>query len=105
MNALRNVASVVLLAILILFGVSIFGAVSAQAPQCGPYAGVLEGLATKYGETIVWQGNRLPTGHQVITAAGNGGTWTALIVQGTDACIATFGATWDGVARPAGEDI
>lgn len=75
------------------------------APQCGGYSGVLEGLAARYGESVVWSGRR-PDGSLVVITAAESGSWTLLLVLGSEACIATFGQNAASrPAQPAGEEI
>lgn len=80
-------------------------AARAQVAQCGGYADVLADLQASYGETSVWEGE-VGTGQRlVVTAAPDGSTWTALVIEGAMACLLSSGRSWSGVARPAGEDI
>lgn len=91
--------------ILLALVLAISPAFAQSAPQCGPYLAVIEGLAARYGEDVVWSELR-PDGSQVVITAAEGGSWTVLLVEGDRACIATFGdEASSGPVRPAGEDV
>lgn len=101
--AARAVLSVIALAVaILLFGLAGMGRAETR---CGGYADVLADLRASYGETSVWEGE-VGTGQRlVVTAAPDGSTWTALVIEGSMACLLSSGRSWSGVARPAGEDI
>lgn len=77
----------------------------AQMRRCGSLADVLADLSRAFQETIVWEGTIGPRQKLVLTAAADGATWTALVVEGAVACLLTAGRGTSGAVRPAGEDI
>lgn len=107
MKAMRLAATAVLTVIGLSIVILLFGltGIGRSETRCGALADVLADLQASYRETTVWEG-AVGTGQRlVVTAAPDGSTWTALVVEGPRACLLSSGASWSGVARPAGEDI
>ena len=77
----------------------------AQTPQCGSLAEVLAGLASRYNEVVVGDGEAGGGRTLLITATPDGATWTAVMVHGELACLVAAGVGWHDPTRPAGEDI
>lgn len=80
-------------------------AASAQTPQCGPLAEVLAGLASRYNEVVVNDGEAGGGRVLLITATPDGATWTTVMVQGDLACLVASGVSWRDATKPAGEGI
>lgn len=106
MKVMRLASSVALALILALIGLTLAASLTqAQTQRCGSVADVLADLSSAYHEAIVWEGTISPRQKLILTSAADGATWTALIVEGTVACLLTSGKGTSGTVRPAGEDI
>ena len=106
MKAVPHAAKAILFLIFALIGLSFAASLAqAQGQRCGSLADVLADLSRAYHEAIVWEGTISPRQKLVMTAAADGATWTALVVEGTVACLLTSGTGSIGKLRPAGEDI
>jgi hypothetical protein len=77
----------------------------AQTPQCGALAEVLAGLASRYNEVVVADGEAGGGRTLLITATPDGATWSAVMVQGDMACLVSAGTNWRDPTEPAGEGI
>lgn len=106
MKAMRRATYAVLALITALIFLLLVGSMAkAQGARCGSLADVLADLSAAYKETAVWEGTISPRQKLIITAAPDGATWTALVVEGSIACLLTSGTGSTGKARPAGEDV
>jgi hypothetical protein len=106
MKAMRLAAGAVLVLIAALIALTFTATLThAQTQRCGSLADVLADLSSAYHETIVWEGTISPRQKLILTSATDGATWTALIVEGTVACLLTSGRGTSGKVRPAGDDI
>lgn len=105
MKAMHHAAKAALLLIFTLIGLSLAATVAqAQIQRCGSLADVLADLHRAYQETTVWEGTISPRQKLILTSAPDGATWTALVVEGTVACLLISGKGTSGKVRPAGED-
>ena len=78
-------------------------------PQCGPWPDGAATLMTRFGETILFDGDPAPgQARVIITAKPDGSTWTALTVwpDGRTACQRSAGGGWriGAAPPPAGEE-
>ena len=80
-------------------------AAPAQTPQCGSPVEILAGLASRYSEVVVAEGEVGGGQTLLITATPDGATWTAIMVKGDLACLVSSGHNWRDPAKPAGEGI
>lgn len=91
---LSNPAKAALVGILVIVILGILSTVAKAATQCAPEVAVLEGLATKFGETPIFSGATESDSRIVMTVNPDTGTWTALTLQGGLACIRASGLSF-----------
>lgn len=92
-----------LLAALVAMGVLLVLSTAAAFAQdgCGPADRVEAGLASRYGERLLFSGQTYPGGPLIeIYATPDGSTWTAVRVSAGLACGLAAGQAWTGAARP-----
>jgi hypothetical protein len=79
-------------------------ALAEAAPQCAPWPTLAEELAARYRERVLFEGvlpGGPPAPRLIITAAADGTTWTALIVDTSGrACMRGFGGGWRAGPAP-----
>lgn len=91
---LSNPAKAALVGILVIVILGILSTVANATVQCAPESAVLEGLASKFGETPIFSGPTESGSRIVITVNSAKGTWTALTLQGGLACIRASGLSF-----------
>lgn len=67
---------------------------NAQAANCGDLATFVDHLKERYGEVVVWSGEREVEGKHLRTflfQSPTSNTWTIIIAQGTSACVLATG--------------